>query len=77
MSFDDDFDGGPDVVCPSCNEEEYLDPETGLCLDCNRSLGDDEEEGDEDFCPVCDRRLNDDEECPLCESEDPADKEEF
>jgi predicted amidophosphoribosyltransferase len=67
MSVLDDDDFGIEVLCPECGEESYLNPESGLCYDCDQSVGEDEEEGDEGLCPVCGGELDEDDSCPECE----------
>jgi len=56
MSNDDnDNEGASDVPCPECGEEEFLNPETGLCFDCEQALEADEGDDDDDgeVCIEC------------------------
>lgn len=56
MAYDDEneeLDGLPH--CTECGAEEFLNPETGLCLDCQLELEEDEgdDDGDEEICIEC------------------------
>lgn len=72
MTDDEDFEEGL-PHCTECGAEEFLNPETGLCLDCQLEL--EEEEGDEDGieereCPECGEPLGFDGTCDNCLYED-------
>lgn len=77
MSFDNDEDRELGVFCQDCGDETFVNPVTGLCLDCELEAGLDEEEGDDedrDVCVSCggsflSDALNDDDECEQCENE--------
>jgi predicted RNA-binding Zn-ribbon protein involved in translation (DUF1610 family) len=51
MGIYDEDEPAAGTECPNCGEQEYLNPETGLCYDCNE--GEDEEEDDEDEEQEC------------------------
>lgn len=44
--YDDEDEEPAGTECPECGEEAFLDPDTGLCVDC-------EEESDESECREC------------------------
>lgn len=63
MSMDEE-DGLPH--CNECEAEEFLNPETGLCLDCQLEMEEESEEDSEDDdteCPECGEELDEDGDC--------------
>lgn len=74
MSIYENDDGSDESLprCTECGAEEFLNPESGLCLDCQLALED--EEGDEEIeereCPECGEPLGPDGSCDNCLSED-------
>lgn len=70
MAYEEDDDyAGPEVTCPECGEAEFLNPDSGLCIDCDLTL---DEDGDQEECTECgDKRdvtdMNDDGICEECQ----------